>query len=417
MRVSNKARTSTPLTPAPPPLDDPTMRWHTARFESSAEAAEREDSIRKIDAWWDTFRSAARKIDESFSVRGAHHDFDIVQWMRAHLGAVDSRLMWEYGAALTEKWHRLVITPEGSRHLRPLCDEILKRAPECSFEFYGARLPESLEEGIEMAKTRTGSEIVVTGIECVRGAGNRIDLNVTVDERANKQKLDLAWSQAIILCTTWMGEELTDRWLGYIDVAASGNSGPRLETLMEQFNSVVSECKRARQPQPYYRIAGDAEWTLLKMNPDPNREITRGSDLFVYRTMDMDFFKTVRSGIPFYSERFSPHGERFCYLMLDGKDAVMEGFADKSEIEDALEAALVPQQLGAVIGSGTGTRFSYIDLAVTDVDKAASRIIETLRKGRIVKNAWILFRDDEWHDEWIGIYEDTPPPVGRAVDN
>jgi hypothetical protein len=240
-------------------------------------------------------------------------------------------------------------------------------------------------------------------------------MNVTVDARANEQERDLAWSQAIVLCTTWIGEELTDRWLGYIDVAASSKPAPRLDALKEQFDSVVSECKRGRQREPYFSVAGDSEWSLLRMKPDPEREITRGSDLFVYRTMDVEFFQTVRSRIPFYSERFSSHGERFCYLMLDGKDAVMEGFADKSEIEDALDAALVPQQLGAVIGSGTGTRYSYIDLAVTDVDKAFTSIIAVLRKGCIVKYALILFHDDEWHDEWIGIYEDTPPPVGRDI--
>jgi hypothetical protein len=393
------------------------MRWHTARYGTPAEAAERQAAIRRIDAWWDAFRETARKIDEFFSVRDAHPDFDLTTWMGEHLGNIDPRLMWEYGPAVTGRRHRLVITPEGSRHLRPLADEILKLAPDCDFEFHGARLPETLGAGIEMARTRTGSELVVTGIECRRGIGNRVDLQVTAGPEATEQVLDLAWSQAIILCTTWIGEELTDRWLGYIDVAASGTPAPRLEALQEQFESAVSECRRARQPRPYHEVAGESEWSLLRMKPDPNREITRRSDLFVYRTMDLEFINTVGRDIPFYSDRFSSQGERFCYLMLDGKGAGREGFKDKAEIEDALEAALAPQRLGAVIGSGTGTRYSYIDLAVTDVDEACSATIEVLRKGRIVRNAWILFHDDEWHDEWIGIHEDTPPPVRQVVEN
>jgi hypothetical protein len=393
------------------------MRWHTAQHETPTEATVRKDAIRRIDAWWDAFRTTGQTIDEFFSIRNAHPDFDLPEWMRDHLGSVDERLMWEYGAAVGGKRHRLVITPEGARHLRPLADELLKRAPDCNFEFYGARLAETLEEAIELARSRTGTEILVTGIDCRRGIGNRVDVNVTAGPKATDRELDVAWSQARILCNTWIGEELADRWLGYIDVAASKAPGPPLESLKANFESVVSECKQARQPRRYHEAAEKAEWSLLKMEPDPDREITRRSDLFVYRTMDLEFFRTVRRGIPFYSERFSSHGERFCYVMLDGRDAEMEGFKDKSEIEDALDAALAPQQLGAMIGSGTGTRYSYIDLAVTDVGRACSTMVEVLRKGRIVKNAWILFHDDEWHDEWIGIYGDTPPPVRQAVDD
>jgi hypothetical protein len=387
------------------------MRWHTARFEAPAEAAERSKMIEKIDSWWDSLRSAAPAILKSFAARGAYPGIDLPEWMLENLGAIDQRLMWEFGPGLNGKSHRLVITPESSRHLRPLCDQLLKRAPDCDFEFYGARLAESLDDGIQIARSRTGSEILVTGIECLRGTGNRVDLSVTAATSATEQDLDCAWSQAIMICTTLLGEEITDRWLGYADIVPSQTPGPPLGTLKTQFESVVATCLRARQPRPYREIVGESEWSLVRIKPDPDREITRRSDLFVYSTMDLEFMETILRRIPFYSDRFSSDGERFCYLMLDGKDATMERFEDKAQIEEALETALAPQQLGAVMGSGTGTRYSYIDLAVTDVEKASDTVIEVMRQGAIVKNAWILFHDDEWHDEWIGIYDDTPPPL------
>jgi hypothetical protein len=367
--------------------------------------------IRKIDSWWDSLRGAAPAILKSFAARGANPGIDLPQWMLENLGEIDQRLMWEFGPGLNGKSHRLVITPEGSRHLRPLCDQLLQRAPDCDFEFYGARPAESLDEAIQMARSRTGSEILVTGIECHRGTGNRVNLSVTAAASATEQDLDCAWSQAIVLCATWLGEEITDRWLGYTDIVPSQTPGPPLRTLKAQFESILDTCLRARQPRPYREIAGESEWSLVRIEPKPEKEITRRSDLFVYRTMDLEFMETILRRIPFYSDRFSSHGERFCYLMLDGKDAPTERFEDKAEIEEALETALAPQQLGAVMGSGTGTRYSYIDLAVTDVEKASDTVIEVMRQGAIVKNAWILFHDDEWHDEWIGIYDDTPPPL------
>jgi hypothetical protein len=392
------------------------MRWHTSKHESPKEAAERKELSRKIDAWWDIFRKTAPTISEFFSVREAHKEFNIAEWMQEHLGSVDENLMWEFGRALKGNGHRLVITPEGSRHLRPLADEILRRAPtDSGFEFYGDRLAESLEEAIEMAKSRTQAEIVVTGITCKPGIGNRVDLIAFVRPKASDEELDLAWSQVIIICSTLMGEDITDRWLGFIDVEHSNPSSVSLEFLKPQFEAAMNTCKAARPTMPYINVSEDANWTMYEMKPDPDHEITRRSDLFVYSALDPAFFQTVFRRLPFYSERFSSQGERFCYLMLDGRDAAMEGFDSKSAIEEALEAALVPQQLGAIVGTGTGTRYSYIDLALTDTEQACPTIIEVLRKGGIVKNAWILFHDDEWHDEWIGAYEDTPPPLARSA--
>lgn len=393
------------------------MRWHTARFETSAEASQRKGKLDAIDAWWTGFQQASPTIDALFSARDARPDFDLVEWMRDHLGAVDPRLMWEFGPALAGKRHRLVITPERERRLRPLTDALLARAPVADFEFYGARIAETLAEGVELAKGRTQSEILVTGIDFARGAGNRVDVTVTAAPGAGERELDIAWSQALMVCTTWLGEETTDRWLGYVDVAASTIPGSPLDGVKDRFGAALDACRRARQSQPYHLVAAGSEWSLLKMDPDPEREITRRSDLFVHRTMDLEFFQTTRRRIPFYSDRFSSHGERFCYLMLDGRNAEMEGFEDKAEIEDALEAALVPTQLGTVVGSGTGTRYSYIDLAVTDVERACDAMIDVLRRGGIVRNAWILFHDDEWQDEWIGIYAETPPPIPLDPDD
>ncbi len=172
----------------------------------------------------------------------------------------------------------------------------------------------------------------------------------------------------------------------------------------------VADYLRARHPRPYLEVAASSQWSIVELKPNPGQEITRRSDLFVYRTMDLGVADTLFRRLPFYSDRFSSHGERFCYLMLDGKGASMEGFEDKSQIEDALDAALTQQGLGAVMGSGTGLRYSYIDLALSNLDNASDTIIQVLRQGGIVTNAWLLFHDDEWHDEWIGIHDDTPAP-------
>jgi hypothetical protein len=106
-------------------------------------------------------------------------------------------------------------------------------------------------------------------------------------------------------------------------------------------------------------------------------------------------------------------------VKLDGRGGLdEEHFADKSEIEDALDAALVPAGLGCHVGGGTGRWYSYVDLALTDVDRGCEIVKAVLRAGNVPRRSWILFFDDEWAHEWIGIYDDSPaPPMGFDRSN
>ena len=67
---------------------------------------------------------------------------------------------------------------------------------------------------------------------------------------------------------------------------------------------------------------------------------------------------------------------------------------------------------GAVVGGGTGLRYSYVDLALTDPEKGLGQVVDVLRKGKIVKRAWILFFDDVYRAEWVGVWEDSPALPG-----
>jgi hypothetical protein len=50
------------------------------------------------------------------------------------------------------------------------------------------------------------------------------------------------------------------------------------------------------------------------------------------------------------------------------------------------------------------------DEALADPEKGIRQVVEVLRKGNIAKRTWILFHDDIYAGEWIGVWEDTPPP-------
>jgi hypothetical protein len=83
---------------------------------------------------------------------------------------------------------------------------------------------------------------------------------------------------------------------------------------------------------------------------------------------------------------------------------------DRGVIEDAVDEAIGTEGYGIHIGGGTGLRYSYIDVALTDLDRGVERIRRALRKERVPEESWILFYDADLATEWVGVHPETPPP-------
>jgi hypothetical protein len=71
---------------------------------------------------------------------------------------------------------------------------------------------------------------------------------------------------------------------------------------------------------------------------------------------------------------------------------------------------LRPGELGSTVGGGTGLRYSYIELALTDVEQAWEQIGNILRAGHLPERTWLLFHDSDVRFQWRGLYDETPEP-------
>jgi hypothetical protein len=150
------------------------------------------------------------------------------------------------------------------------------------------------------------------------------------------------------------------------------------------------------------------------LKPEKAEDYPGQEDLLVGRSMLVEMWGAAHSSwCVFASQRFSRFGELFCYVKTDGSaDGSSARFRDKAKIEDALDESLKAAGTGAVIGGGTGLRYSYLDLALTDVETGLPQVVQVLRKLNTVKRTWILFFDDVYRYEWIGVWDDSPPPPG-----
>lgn len=386
-----------------------TVRWFTYEPGDPREEQRREELERLIDSWWVAFEETTDALEAHFKRR---ERWDLPGWMQQHLQAIHPGLMWEFGPGL-ESGHRLVITPEVHTHLRPLVTRILEHAPAIEgWQFFGYRLPEKFDHLGPAIEARTGNRWVGTRVQCTAGSSNQIDITFRFPKKALKRDENLCFSQAFVACETLLGEEALDDWVGAIEVAAGRGSGIVVELFRSEFEKTRSAiCERRLPPTPVHQLTGDTEWTLYKLEPQAAEDYPRQLDLFVARTPLTEMWRTGHSDVSFSSCRFSRFGEQFCYLKLDGSEGLdEERFADKAEIEDAIDDVLRPGGLGCVIGGGTGLRYSYIDLALTDLAAAVPVLRSLLRNGRVPLRSWIQFYDTAWQREWIGIWAESPPP-------
>ena len=364
-----------------------------------------------IEDWWIAFQSKAADIQAIFSQKA---EWDLPQWMADHLNAIHPELMWEFGPAVQTEGHRLVITAEVRRDLRPLVSAILQRAPKIDgWEFYGYRLPESYEMALQTVEVRTGGDISKTAFQAVAAEFNQIDL-IFYGEGYSEEN-EQANNDVFVAIETLLGEELLDKRIGAIEVAPlSASAGQELfhiEFLKQQVDLLIGEIQNRLPDKPYYQNYQEEEWTAFELEPEQAEEYPLQWDLLAGVSMLPEIWENGHADMAFDSVRFSKCGETFCYVKMDGADGLdEEHFTDRGDIEEALNNALREANLGCVFGGGTGVKYSYVDLALTNIAQGAEIVKQILQQGNIHKRSWIQFYDTDLQARWIGIYEDSPTP-------
>jgi hypothetical protein len=383
------------------------MRW---RFPDPSENDERGRILGRIDAWWAAFASASARLEAFFEGRDR---WDLAGFMRENLGAVDPRIRWEFGTAACEgTGRRLVLTPESERRARPLVDVVLARAPMLvGWELQGHRPPESVASALRSVAERASVDL--TGFQARAVASGDGLVDVTLVPPATAAPTAATRGAAVNLVEALVGEAVAEVWIGDVDVSSRPIGGAALAGLAGAVRALVDAHAAAVSELPYCRRTADAKWTLLRLAPKESAAADyRGQeDMLVAKTVDFGLWRAQHGGRPFHSCRFSRSGETMATLKIDGGEGLApDGLGDKAAIEDAIADALEARGLGGQVGGGTGLRYSYVDLALTDVEAAMAALRPVLRAGKLPRRTWLLFFDADLADEWIPLWDDAPPP-------
>jgi hypothetical protein len=396
------------------------MRWLFCDPRNPRECRQRQQVLDKVDAWWQAFGCQHSAITRTFQQRQTC--FDVSRWMQEHLQTIDDRLCWEFGPAVHTKGHRLVITPECEHWLRPTVRTILERAPQIEgWEFYPYRLPEDAEQAMASVAGRVGLDIAGAAVEARIGDCRKVDLCFHFPPAMGAEDQE-ARCAAFVAAESLVGEEILDHWIGCIDLGAPAVRKAKpdcrllsLDRVRPTVDALIGSLVEQLPSEPVWKTIENCNWSGVELHPEEGQtDYCARDDLFVAISGRLDVFEASHGGGIFSSACHSRCGETFCYLKIDGaKGLDRSQFHDRAEIEEALNSALIQEGIGCCFGGGTGLRYSYIDLALTDLPRAVEILRGVLLAGGIPKRTWLQFFDDELAHEWVGIHEGAgAPPLG-----
>lgn len=388
------------------------MRWIHQSKVDTVEMNERARLRSLMDGWWQEFAKRVNVLDATF--RGAD-SFDISGWMEKHLAPINPNLMWEFGPAAAGRGHRLVITCETHCELRPLVAELFDRAPQIDgWEFHQWRPAESQDRAAQIVSAQLGVDLNGVQVTVSVGEDQRIDL--TYRWPTTPADRETAYDAAFVATELLLGEQQVDYSVGLIQLTdeTSGETGAQHFHTLDRLNPTFAALRASMADQlpstPFLDRVEDIRWAVLELKPQEAIDYPQRADLVTAITCDPGLFGSTFSEGPFYSFRFSRCDEKFCYVKVDGADVTGIKFPDREEMEEAVRKILDESGAGCLIGSGTGLRYSYLELALTNVDAAIRELRQLLGNGNVPRRSWILFHDADLQDEWVGIYEDSPPP-------
>jgi hypothetical protein len=165
---------------------------------------------------------------------------------------------------------------------------------------------------------------------------------------------------------------------------------------------------------PLWASGGEQRWTLLELDVDPADDYARQADVALCSTFMPEMLRCYLYGSPFASRRFSRHGEIFAYLKhLSAGGGARDALAARRVLEDALDAALVVERCGRVVGSGMGVVYSYVDFALSSLERGVDVIRTIASRVGLPPRSWLLFCDSALSDDWVAVHPAAPAPPGQ----
>jgi hypothetical protein len=395
------------------------LRWLYA--ETPEERAHVERIRGAMDRFWEAFAERSEWLAGRFASHGTD---EIPGWMNGILHPVSPDIAWEFGPGAAGGRHRLAFSAEGAPPLRLLTRELVSRAPAIDgWEVYPDRIAVGLSEALLLTKARTGTDVAPDARALLSPQRDGlVDVVLQVPDAPDDE--DSLWGPGLLVLEGLLGERTLQEWVGAVEVTPppswfgrwfrEARTGIPLADVPAAFAAHREKFTRDRRPWSQRLADPDVVGPIVKAEPPRADDYAAQDDLFVAQAPHVGLWMAQHRG-RFAASRFSAIGEQFACLKLDAagiSDA--DRLAWRDRFADAVEGALGSSGLGAVTGSGTGYRYSYVDVALTDVSRAWPLLADALRTAGAPRRSWLLFFEPALRDEWLAVWPDAEPPPRPA---
>jgi len=173
--------------------------------------------------------------------------------------------------------------------------------------------------------------------------GKRIDLCYFLPGLTARDA-ELAQGAAFVATESLLGEEMLDRWIDTIDVAATRKFSPGegrplpLDRMQPTVTALIGSLQEQLPSEPTSRLVDGVEWSGFEMHPEEaDADYAARNDLYVAVSGRPDVFTAAHRGSVFDSQCYSRFDETFCYLKIDAESG-LEGcqYQGRDELEEAL---------------------------------------------------------------------------------
>lgn len=391
------------------------MAWKFIDSNNPAGAAEVARIEKQTAEWWQAFQQNTANLQRFLTDKD--FEWDIESFVEENLQSISPNIMWEIDG-IDEKNFFFCITAEDERHLHPLVEYIISKAPEIEYwKFLPQRLPKDNGEAESMLVETTGVVFQQMMFALNPSDGNIFQLDVAFHgkEKINQKTADHA---AFMVAELLLGEVDFNKWIGEI-VATRKQIAPEklvaagyaeLQYLTGTVGAEADKVLESLPAEPIFKLKPKLKRQDFSLEPEKSSDYSERLDMMAATSCIPETWKAAHGELLFDSSRYSKFGERFCYLKMDGDGSYANSAQSRDRLAQTLDERLTAAEVGCTTGGAGGLRYSYIDLALTDVDRAIPILKETLSYEHMPERSWLLFFDTDWEREWVGMSVNTPAP-------
>jgi hypothetical protein len=383
------------------------FRWRFADESNPRELALKQETIARIDTFWNLFGQRCESWRTDFGNSGSK---SMVHFLQPAIATIEDGIMWECGPGDDSNF-ALDLTAETNYFLRPIIQTVLERAPQIPgwvFSEYKKPLrPASLAvDGFVCRRQKSLYPFSAT-FEKSEASGINVIVSSPKFEKENEIE-DL--NDAFLLAEVALGEENLDHWIDYIftkgcKLDECSSEAQAVEAMVNGFEKLKGDLIDGLPGVPYHKFPQREQYYNVELNSENMQTLPRyGLTLWL-----IEFMNVFTKGLRFNSRRLSRFGERFCYLRFEGATGMDP--VSRGEIEDSLDAQLREAAVGCVFGGGSGPNSSmFIDLCLEDIEVAIPLLRSSVEMAKLPHNAKLRFYDADLVHEWVGMFNDTAGP-------